>query len=104
MKISDLFSRQSIYGTERSNDSSRVGNAQSEQSSRGKGGEGEDRVSISPMARRFKQVSEIVREDEELRAQRVQALKAQVESGKYQVSSTDVAKSVVSFVKEASAS
>ena len=101
MRISDIFNRQSVYNSDRANDANRVNGAGSEGQSEQGAKQGEDRVSISPLARRFKQVSEIVREDETARAQRVQTLKAQVDSGQYAVSSTDVAKSVVSFVKDA---
>jgi flagellar biosynthesis anti-sigma factor FlgM len=97
MKISDIFNRQSVYNSNRSADAGRAGSQEQDRASRS--GDG-DRISISPLARQFKQVSQILAEDESSRAKRVANLKEQVTNGSYEVSSGDVARSIVSFAKD----
>lgn len=62
---------------------------------------GDDRVSISPLSRQLSQVAQILGEDEVRRSKRVAELKAAVENGSYQVSSQDVAQSIVNYVADA---
>ena len=101
MKISDIFNRASAYNTEKTADATRTAekNLQAPIVPQ-KAKEGEDKVSISPRARQFQQISKIVAEDETNRAQRVQALKAQVDDGSYAVSNDEIAKAIVSFVRD----
>ncbi len=61
---------------------------------------GEDVVSLSSLSRQLSQVSNIVEDDNRRRADRVDALKARIESGDYKVSSSDVAASIVSFAQD----
>jgi flagellar biosynthesis anti-sigma factor FlgM len=96
MKISEIFSKQSLYNTERASEAARSGGNDANGAKRSSA-EGDDSVSISPLARQFQQISTIVAEDESASQQRVQAIKARVESGKYAVTSDDVAKAMVSF-------
>lgn len=52
-------------------------------------------VQISPQARKLQQIAELARKGDELRAEKVKALKEQIDGGQYEVSSADVAKSIV---------
>lgn len=61
------------------------------------GKKGEDRITISPLARQLATVTKVLNEDETARTDRVASLKAQVANGSYNVSSGDVAKAIISF-------
>lgn len=63
--------------------------------------DGQDRVSISPLSRQLGQVAQILGEDEVRRSKRVAELKQAVDNGSYNVSSKDVAASIVNFVADA---
>jgi flagellar biosynthesis anti-sigma factor FlgM len=52
-------------------------------------------VQISPQARKLQQIAELARKGDELRAEKVKALKQQIDSGQYEVGAADVAKSIV---------
>ena len=52
-------------------------------------------VKISLAARKLQQVAELARKGDELRAEKVKALKEQIDSGEYRVDSADVAKNIV---------
>ena len=52
-------------------------------------------VKISPEARKLQRVAELAQKGDELRADKVKALKAQVESGQFNVPAADVAKDIV---------
>lgn len=93
MKIRDIFSNQSVYSNLKTNERPE---AAGDEVARKRKEQGEDRVSISPLARQYQQVSGILADDEAARAQRVASLKAQVEQGTYKVASEDVAASIVS--------
>lgn len=99
MKISELFNRSSVYNSDRSTEAQKVSHEDSSRAAK-RTKEGEDRVSISPLARQFRQISEIVAEDQKNSESRVAALKERVANGEYSVESDDVAKSLVSFLKE----
>ena len=60
---------------------------------------GEDVITISPLARRYAQHSQLLSEDEQARNDRVAELKAQVAEGRYSVNSDEVAKSIVDYLK-----
>jgi len=51
-------------------------------------------VKISPEARALQRIAELARKGDQLRGAKVEALKEQIESGKYQVSEDEVAKSI----------
>ena len=51
-------------------------------------------VQISPAARRLQQIAELARKGDELRAEKVKALKERIDSGNYDVDSEEVAKSI----------
>lgn len=53
------------------------------------------RVTISPEARQLQKVAELARRGDELRAEKVDKLKAQISRGEYHVDSEEVAKSMV---------
>lgn len=58
-----------------------------------------DRVSISDKAREYNRVAQMFHEEEEVMAKnRVEELKEKVRSGKYKVSSRDVARAFLSHV------
>ncbi len=51
-------------------------------------------VQISSEARKLQRIAELAQKGDELRAERVKALKGQIDSGNYNVSSEEVAKSI----------
>jgi flagellar biosynthesis anti-sigma factor FlgM len=53
------------------------------------------RVRISPEARELQRIAEMARAGDELRAEKVKQIKEQVASGTYNVSSEEVAKSIL---------
>ena len=53
------------------------------------------KVDISPDARKMQRVAELAKKGDELRAEKVKRIKEQVEQGTYEVSSEDVAKSIL---------
>ena len=53
------------------------------------------KVDISPDARKMQRVAELAKKGDELRAEKVKQIKEQVEQGTYEVSSEDVAKSIL---------
>lgn len=61
---------------------------------------GEDSISISPLARQLATVQKVLTEDEIAQQRRVQEIKERVEAGTYNVSSTDVAGAIASFATE----
>lgn len=52
-------------------------------------------VQISPQARKLQQIAELARKGDELRAEKIKALKQQIDSGNYSVGAADVAKSIL---------
>ena len=63
--------------------------------------ESDDRVSISSLSRNLLHVPQILGEDEVRRSKRVADLKKSIEDGTYQVSSQDVAQSIINFAADA---
>ena len=61
---------------------------------------GEDVVSLSRLSKQLVQVSDIVDQDGQKRAERVRELKKSIDEGSYSVSSSDVARSLVSFATD----
>jgi len=61
---------------------------------------GEDIVSLSRLSRQLVQVSDIVDQDGQKRAERVRELKKSIDEGSYSVSSSDVARSLVSYASD----
>lgn len=101
MKISNLFNRTQAYNSEKAGDAQRSQEKNlPAPAALQQGKEGEDKISISPRARQFQQISKVVAEDASTRGARVQAIKAQVENGSYAISNDDVAKAIVSFVRD----
>ncbi|OVE80205.1 flagellar biosynthesis anti-sigma factor FlgM [bacterium J17] len=99
MKISDIFKSRNVDQSAqslKSRENAPRPEEQVEQASRS----GQDSVSISPLARQLAQVKRIVAEDDLARSDRVAELREQVQAGTYEVSSLDVAKSVVSFARD----
>jgi flagellar biosynthesis anti-sigma factor FlgM len=97
MKISNLFGRsESTTATQYKKENEAAARNQTAV----QGGTGDDRVTISPLYRQINQISAIIRDDESARQSRVQELKAKVAAGDYNVSSSDVAKSIVDFAKD----
>lgn len=97
MKISNLFGRtEGTTQTQYKKDAEAAARNQAQPQSEAGG----DRVTISPLYRQINQISSIIRDDESARQSRVAELKAKVQSGDYEVSSTDVAKSIINFAQD----
>ena len=62
--------------------------------------DGTDVVSVSRLSRQLLQVSDIVQDDSKVRASRVAELKRSIDEGTYSVSSSDVARSLVSYASD----
>ncbi|MCB0345853.1 MAG: flagellar biosynthesis anti-sigma factor FlgM [Bdellovibrionales bacterium] len=99
MKISDLFKSSSL-ASQSSAQRTEENPAAQQQRVNESATNGEDTVSISPLARQFQQVSQILAEDETRTASRVEELKAQVAAGTFEVDSGEVAKSIVAFARD----
>jgi negative regulator of flagellin synthesis FlgM len=52
-------------------------------------------VQISPEARKLQRIAELAQKGDELRTEKVKALKEQIDAGNYSVDSEDLAKSIV---------
>ncbi len=100
MKISDLFKSSSLASQSSTAQRTEENPAAQQQRVNDAATAGEDTVSISPLARQFQQVSQILAEDEAQTASRVEELKAQVAAGTFEVDSGEVAKSIVAFARD----
>lgn len=104
MRIADLF--RSNQGIDQSLVQKNEGAQRQEEQetanklARGKTPSGEDSISISPLARQLATIQKVVGEEELSQQQRVEELKQKVQSGSYNVSSSDVAGSLVAFAQE----
>ncbi|MCB0358955.1 MAG: flagellar biosynthesis anti-sigma factor FlgM [Bdellovibrionales bacterium] len=99
MKISDLFR----FNTAQSQSNASRVDAQptsADRQAREANQDGQDTVSISPLARQFQQVSQILADDANEESSRVADIKARIESGQYSVDSREVAASVVRYAQE----
>lgn len=99
MKISDLFKSSSLVSqsnTQRTEDTPAAQQQRNADASRA----GEDTVSISPLARQFQQVSQILADDEARTSSRVEELKAKIAAGSYEVDSNELARSLVAFARD----
>ncbi|MCC6221197.1 MAG: flagellar biosynthesis anti-sigma factor FlgM [Deltaproteobacteria bacterium] len=103
MRISDIFRRHSLDQTTAKNSAQQAKDERESSNSSAIASNSDDRVSISPMARQFAQISKIVAEDEEKQSSRVEDLKRKIAAGEYSVSSSDVANSILSFAKDENA-
>ena len=61
---------------------------------------GQDVVTVSSLSKQLLQVSDILTDEEKKRAARVEELKRAVKDGSYSASSTEVARSIISFASE----
>lgn len=96
MKITDLFKSSPSTSSNQAFDA-RVRREQQLEEQAKNGG---DRVSISPRARQFQQISQIIGEDEAHRQKRIDRLKRNVADGSYQVKSEDVASAIARFAQD----
>ena len=98
MKIGDLFKRVNIAPTGKPEvwNSGRELQEESKRASTG----GDDWVTISPEARRYARISQVVEEDEPERRNKVEELKERIENGEYEVSSEEVAKAILSYWRQ----
>jgi flagellar biosynthesis anti-sigma factor FlgM len=71
-----------------------VGSVRREKDAKVRQGGEPAKVDIFPEARKVQRVAELVRAGDQLRADRVRQIKAQIEADLYQVDSKDVAKSI----------
>lgn len=99
MKISEFFRQPSVQATKSAGEVSED-RVQKRALEHQVANSGEDKVSISPEARQFAQISKLLSEDENQRSLRVEELKAQVANGSYSVPLRDVAKSIVDTVND----
>jgi len=97
IKISDLFGKVNSYSNSKVG---RKGDASSSDEAEKYNTPGSDRTTISSKAVLLSEVSRINSEDERTRAERVQTLKAEVQSGKYleKVSTKNVAEKVEKYL------
>lgn len=72
----------------------KVGHGHQEQDRASKPAGESSTVRISPEARRLQRIAELARRGDELRAEKVKALKEQIDGGNYNVDSEEVAKSI----------
>lgn len=100
MKIGNLFrDRSAITSREREiNDA--VARSQRDNVEKTVGKKGEDRITISPLARQLATVNKVLSENDDARSERVAALKEKVANGSYSVSSEDVAKAIISYASD----
>ena len=96
MRISDLFKQTTVDSKTGAAARAKVVEQQIERS---KGGQNNDTVSISPLAKQFAMVSQILSEDRDDHRARVEAIKKSVTDGSYNVSSEATASSLVSYLK-----
>jgi flagellar biosynthesis anti-sigma factor FlgM len=73
----------------------KVGSNRTESDSKAQKSNGSASVKISPEARKLQRIAELAQKGDELRADKMKALKAQIESGEYNVPAADVAKDIV---------
>jgi flagellar biosynthesis anti-sigma factor FlgM len=71
-----------------------VGSMRREKDAKVRQGGESAKVHISPEARKVRRVAELVRTADQLRADKVKQIKAEIEADLYQVDSKDVAKSI----------
>lgn len=100
MKISDLFKSSSLSSQSNAQRTEESQAAQQQARGADAAKSGEDTVSISPLARQFQQVSQILAEDEARTTSRVEELKAQVAAGTYEVDTQEVARSLAAFARD----
>lgn len=96
MRISDLFKQPNISSVSANPDQRPQRSAADSAEQR----PGEDRISISPLARQFAQISQILSEDEEARRARIEELRKGIDAGTYSVPSKDVVASMVRFARD----
>jgi len=94
MKIENLYQRFAVQNTEQvkqaQTETSRANNqAQERVQNRG------DRVELSSTAREMKKVESVLNSTPDIRAEKVKALKEQIEAGTYQVDSKKVANAML---------
>jgi len=95
MKISDLFKRDSNVS---SLNKEAVEKKNAESAAKDLAGANDDTISISPRARQYRQIANVVNEDDAARSAKVADIKQRVANGSYEVSSENVAKSIVSYI------
>ena len=98
MKIGDLFKRVNVTPTGKP-EVWNSGRDLQEESKRNIAS-GEDWVTISPEARKFARISQVVEDDESERRAKVEELKKKIADGEYEVSSEDVAKAILSYYQQ----
>lgn len=101
MRISDIFSQQSLTRTERTEESNQTQKRRErEQLERGQRTSfGEDTITISPMSRQLAQISRVIADEAANTGERVLSLKDQIEGGSYAVSAEDIAGSLITYVR-----
>jgi negative regulator of flagellin synthesis FlgM len=73
----------------------KIGPTRQEKEPAGKASGGASSVQISAQARRLQQIAELAKKGDELRAEKLEALKEKIDAGTYQVDPAEVAKSIV---------
>jgi negative regulator of flagellin synthesis FlgM len=79
---------------------SRINQYQEQQQSQQNSRDGSDTVTISNRSRQLSKISSILERDDAARADKVAALKEKVQSGTYRVDSSEVARSIISYVAD----
>ena len=96
MRITDLFKSSPSTSSQQAHDAK----VRRDKNSEEQASNGGDRVSISPRARQFQQVAQILGEDEKHRQDRIDRLKKGIADGSYSVKSEDVATSIARFAQD----
>jgi len=102
MKIADLFRNQGIdqSSVQKNNQAQKASEQEAAARSVASKAAGEDSISISPLARQLASIHKVANEDEALQQQRVEEIKQRVNSGNYNVSSNELASSLIAFAQE----
>lgn len=102
MRITDLFRNQEVDQTAVQKNQS--AQQQSERATAAKvaanKAAGEDSISISPLARQLGTIQRVVSEDEQLQQQKIDDIKQRINAGTYNVSSNDLAGSLLAFAQD----
>ena len=101
MKISDIFNKQPLSSTDRSDSAAQTRKSGRDDLQQGISSQyGEDTVTISPMSRQLAQMARIMADDEIKSQEKIAALKEEIEKGSYNISSDEIAQAFLSYIKD----
>lgn len=101
MKVTDIFRREPVQPQGDAEKAQKRQHYQAAEQAAVVGrSETADTVSVSTKARDLNIAADALRSDEDARAEKVAAIKEQVEAGTYKVASEDVAKAIISYARD----